>query len=217
VRPGSAQLGPPHDGPRLGAEVRLGELTEVVVVHVAASRDHDARVHIVRVVVGPDRREVEARQGLAVPDDRAPERVLAEDGLAEIVVDELRRRVFVHRDLFEHDLALLVKVGERRARQHLDHHLEGGVEVLVEEARVDQRVLFGGGRVGLAAHIVEDPRDIPGAVAVGAFEDEMFDEVRDAAELERLRARARGDPQPEGHRAHPFEALGGHAQAVVQR
>ena len=121
-----AQLGSPDDRPGLGAEVRLRELTEMVVVHVAAGRDHDPGVHVVRVVVGTDRREVEARQGLAVPDDGAPERMLAEDGLAEVVVDELGRRILVHGDLFEHDLALLVEVGEGRSHQHLDHHLEGG-------------------------------------------------------------------------------------------
>ena len=112
--------------------------------------------------------------------------MLAEDDLAEVVVDELGRRILVHGDLFEHDLTLLVKVGERRPHEHLDHHLERGVEVLVEEARIDQGVLLGRGRIGLAAHVVEDARDVPGAEAVGALEDEVFDEVRDAAELERF-------------------------------
>ena len=143
--------------------------------------------------------------------------MFAEDDFAEVVVDELGRRILVHGDLFEHDLALVIEVGEGRPREHLDDDLEGGVEVLVEKARVDQRVFLRGGRVGLAAHVVEDARDVPGAEAVGALEDEVLDEVRDAAELERLQPRAGGDPQPEGHRAHSFEALGGHPQAVVQR
>ena len=153
------------------------------MVDVAAGRDDDRGVHVVLRRGRRDGGDVEGAQGLAVADDGAPERVLAEDGLGEVVVDELRRRVLVHGDLFEHDLALLVEVGERGPRDHVGDDLEGLVEVLVEEARVDERVLLGGGRVELAAHLVEDAGDVPGRVVVRALEDQVLDEVRDAAEL----------------------------------
>ena len=187
------------------------------MVDVAAGGDHDARVHVVGVVVAAHGVEVERRQRLGVADDRPPERVLAEDDLAEVVVDELGRRVLVHRHLFEHDLALLVEVGERGPRDHLGDDLERLVEVLVQEPRVDQRVLLGGRRVGLGAHVVEDVRDVGRRVLVRALEDQVLDEVGDAAELDRLEPGAGGDPDPEGHRAHAVHALGGHSQAVVQR
>ena len=161
--PGALSSARTTTAPGSGRKCARGELAEVVVVDVAAGRDHDARVHVVGVVIAAHGVEVERGQRLAVADDGPPERVLAEDGLAEVVVDELGRRVLVHRDLFEHDLALLVEVGERGSRDHLGDDLERRVEVLVEEPRVDQRVLLGRGRVGLAAHVVEDAGDVPGA------------------------------------------------------
>ena len=50
-----------------------------------------------------DRRVADHRRAA---DDRPPERVPAEDGLAEHVEDLVLRIVLVHRDLLEHDLAL---------------------------------------------------------------------------------------------------------------
>jgi len=76
--------------------------------------------------------------------------VLPEDGLGEVVVDELGRRVLVERDLFEDDLTLGVEVGHERTHDHVGDHREGLVQVGVEEPRVDQRVLLGGGGVQLA-------------------------------------------------------------------
>ena len=138
------------------------------------------------VVVPAHRVEVQPGQRLVVPDDGPPERVLTEDDLAEVVVDELRRRVLVHRHFFEDDLSLLVEVDEARARDHLGEHLESGREILVEQARVDERVLLGGGRVRLGSQVVEDVRDLARRVLRRALEDEVLDEVGDAAELDRL-------------------------------
>ena len=47
----------------------------------------------------------------------------------------------------------------------------------VEEPRVDQGVLLGGGGVQLAAHLVEDAGDVPGGVIGRAFEDQVLDQV----------------------------------------
>ena len=90
----------------------------------------------------------------------------AEDGLGDQVVDELLRRVLVHRDLLEHDLALGVELVEERREDHLAHHVERRLEVVVGHARVDDRVLAGGRGVQLAAHPVEDLGDLERGVAV---------------------------------------------------
>ncbi len=117
------------------------------------------------VVVAHGRVVAQAAQRLGGADDLTSERVLPEHRLGEVVVDELRRRVFVERDLFEDDLALRVEVGHERSRDHVGHDGEGFVEMVVEEARVDERVLLGGRRVELAAHLVEDAGDVPRRVA----------------------------------------------------
>ena len=57
--------------------------------------------------------------------------MLAEHRLGEVVVDELRRRVFVHRHLFQDHLALGVQVGEGGPRDHLGKHGERPLEMLV--------------------------------------------------------------------------------------
>ena len=81
------------------------------------------------------------------------------------VVDELLRRVLVHRDLLEHDLALGLELVEERREDHVAHHVERRLEVDVGDARVDDRVLARGRRVQLAAEPVEDLGDLERAVA----------------------------------------------------
>ena len=89
-----------------------------------------------------------------------PERMVAEDGLGDQVVHEILRRVLVHRDLLEHDLALGVELVEQRREDHLAHHVERGLDVVVRHARVDERVLARRGGVQLAAEPVEDLGDL---------------------------------------------------------
>ena len=66
---------------------------------------------------------------------------MPEDRLGNEVVDELLRLVLVHRDLLEHDLALEVHLGEERRVDHVAHHVDRLVEVVVCDARVDGAVL----------------------------------------------------------------------------
>ena len=73
---------------------------------------------------------------------------------------ELLRRVLVHRDLLEHDLALGLELLEERREDHVAHHVERRLEVDVGHARVDERVLARRRRVELAAHPVEDLGDL---------------------------------------------------------
>ena len=91
----------------------------------------------------------------------------AEDRLPDQVVDELLRRVLVHRDLLEHDLALGVEVVEVRREDHVAHHVERGLDMAVGHAREDDGVLARGGGVQLAAEPVEDLGDLERVVAAG--------------------------------------------------
>ena len=128
--------------------------------------------------------------------------MVGEDGLREQVVHELLRRVLVHRDLLEHDLALLVDLGERRREDHVGHHLERRLDVMVGDARVDDGVLAGGRGVELGTHGVERLRDLLRVEAARALEQEVLDEVRDACALGALVTGADVDPEAERDGAH---------------
>jgi hypothetical protein len=140
---------------------RLGrELDDRVVIDRPGGRDHDRARHVAtRVELGDhvDRRVADDRRAA---DDRPPERVCAEDGLAEHVEHRVLRIVLVHRDLLEHDLALGVHVLERGAPHHVGHHIEGRGQVLIEHPRVDRGALLVGSGVELGAHAVEELIDL---------------------------------------------------------
>ena len=128
-------------------------------------------------------------------------------------MDEVLRVVVDHRDLLEHDLALRVDVGERRREDHVRHHVERDVEVVVGDARVDDGRLARGGRVELAAHRVEELGDLDGVVAFRPLEEQVLDEVRDAGLGDGLVARAGADPEADRGRANAFDPLGDHTLA----
>ena len=140
-----------------------------------------------------DRRVADHRRAA---DDRAAERVVAEDGLAQHVEHRVLRVVLVHGDLLEHDLALGVDVLERRPPDHVGHHVEGRRQVLVEHPRVDRGARLVGAGVELGAHAVEELVDLGRSVAGRALEEQVLEEVRQAGLRLRLTARARATKKP---------------------
>ena len=95
-------------------------------------------------------------------------------------MDELLRLVLVHRDLLKHDLALGIELGEGRPEDHLTHHVECRLQMLVGDAGVDDGVFPRSGGVQLPAERVEDLRDLLGRVGRSPFEEQVLDEVRNA-------------------------------------
>ena len=187
--PGPAPAPAPARSAVRVAERLRRQLDDRVVVDRAGRRDHDRARHVApRVELGDhvDRRVPDHRRAA---DDRAPERVRAEDGLAEHVEHRVLRVVLVHGDLLEHDLALGVHVLERGAPHHVGHHVEGRRQVLVEHPRVDRGALLVGAGVELGAHAVEELVDL-GRARSGR--------CRGTAGA---RGSARGRPPPPPHRA----------------
>jgi hypothetical protein len=142
--------------------------------------------------------------------------VAAEDRLVEDVVDLVRGLVLVHGDLLEHDLALRVDVRERRGQEHLGQQVERLVRVRVEEAGVELRRLLAGGGVRRGAHAVEHLGDLDGRVPLGALEQQVLQEVRDARLSGRLVTRSCSHPQPEGNRAHGGDDLRDYSDARIE-
>ena len=133
-------------------------------------------------------------------------------------MDEVLRGVLVHRDLLEHDLALGVHLRglELWLEQHVGHHVQRRLEVGVEDARIDDRVLLGGGGVQLAAQAVEDLGDLHRRVAGRALEQEVLDEMRDALLSAYLVPRSGSDPDADRDRPHRRDALRDNPLAPVQ-
>ena len=88
----------------------LDELDERVVVHRAGGRHHHVGGHVAGGVEGAQRIGPGRADDVGAADDGPPERMAAEDRLAEDVEDLVLRVVLVHGDLLEHDLALLLEL-----------------------------------------------------------------------------------------------------------
>ena len=86
--------------------------------------------------------------------------------------------------------------------------------MLVEEARVEVRRLLAGGGVDDGAEAVEELGDLDRRVALGALEQQVLEEVRDAGLRRRLVPRAGPHPEPERHRAHRGNGLGDDPEAA---
>ena len=180
----------------------LDELDERVVVDRAGGGDDDVGGHVAAGVEGrAARRRRAPADDVGAADDRAAQRMVAEDGLAEDVEDLVLRVVLVHRDLLEDDLALLRRARRRsnaRAPDHVGHDVEGALEVAVEHARVDRRRLLARAGVELGAHGVEELVDLQRPVARRAAEEHVLDQVAEARPRarprrpSRCRSRARG-------------------------
>ena len=205
----------PRAGP--GRRARARHRHQLVVVDRAGGGDHDPLGHVARRVKRGELLGGGRAHHLRASDHRAPERVRAEDGPAEQVEDPVLGVVLVHGDLLEDDLALGLQFAETRAKDHVGHHVEGPLEVAVQHSRVEGRGLLVGPRVHLRAHPVEDLVDLLRAEALGAAEEHVLDQMRDAGLLLPLGGRARGDPEAQRGRAHPGDALANDARARVER
>ena len=109
--------------------------------------------------------------------------MLGPDLRREEVVDDVVGRVLDHPDLLQdHRLLALQLLGvEERVQQDVGQEIDRERQVLVEHLHVEAGVLLGGEGVHLAAHRVHRAGDVLGAAGGGALEDEVLDQVGDAA------------------------------------
>ncbi len=177
------------------------------MVDVARGGEHDVGTDVRRPVEARDRPPADPRDHVGVADHRPADRMRPEHRLGGEVVDEVLRVVLDHRDLLEDHLALAVQVGERRPEDHVHHRVERRLEVVVRDPRVDDGRVPRRRGVQLAAHRVEELRDLQRVVALRALEHEVLDEVRQARLRVRLVARTDPHPEPECDRPHALDAL----------
>ena len=125
--------------PSGGLDVLTGELDDPLVLEVARCRDDDVGAGVAGPVIGIDVGDGDGADHLRLAEHAAAERMTAEHGGVEDVVDLVLRLVLVHGDLLEHDLALGVDLRIGRAEQHLGEEVERLIGVGVEEAGVEIR------------------------------------------------------------------------------
>ena len=111
--------------------------------------------------------------------DRPAQRGVTEQLRGERLVHGVRGIVVVHRDLFEHHVALGVHVLRRdqRAGHHVGQDVHGQRQVHVEHPRVIAGVLLGGERVHLAADRVHLRGDVQRGTPLGALEQQVLQVV----------------------------------------
>ena len=192
------------------------ELDDPLVVEVAGGADDDVGAGVAGLVVGVDVGDRDRGDHLGLAEHPATQRVVAEDGVGEDVVDAVLGLVLVHRDLLEHDVALGVDFGIGRRQQHFGEQVEDLVGVLVEEAGVEVGRLLAGRRVDRGAEPVEALGDLDRRVALGALEQQVLEEMRDPGLSRGLVPRAGANPEPERDRADRGNLLGHDPDARVQ-
>ena len=194
----------------------LGQLDDAAVLEVAGGADDDLRAGVATAAVALDVRDRDRGDHLGLAEHTAAERVGAEDGLGEDVVDPVLGLVVVHRDLLQHHLALGVDVGVGRGQQHLREQVEDLVGVLVEEARVQVRRLLAGGGVDRGAEAVEALGDLDRRVARRPLEQQVLEEMRDPSLGRGLVTGAGAHPEPERHGPDRGNLLGHDPDARAQ-
>jgi hypothetical protein len=136
---------------------------------------------------------VEAARGLAA------QWVLREERLEDERVHAVLGRVFVHVQLFEDDLplGLDVVVAERRLGEHVGEHVDAELDMRARQPRDVRRVLLRREGVHVAADTVDRLGDVTGRASVRSLEQQVLEEVGDAAQ--RLRLVTRSDADPHAH------------------
>src|SRR5438309_6263217 len=108
--------------------------------------------------------------------------MLRPDRLVEDIEHDVIRRVFMHRDLFEHDRTLGLDVirRQRRVLDEIADRSERQPEILAQRARVEAGELPRRERVDVAADRVERLRYLERAARRRPLEEQMLEEMRRA-------------------------------------
>ncbi len=213
----------PFGARRLGAaaqavEGRSNERHHGIVLEVSRCRNEHGLGDVALAVPGDERVALDPRHRRGVADRRVTEVRAAPERAREQVAEDVLRRVVVHADLFEHDVALFAQlgVGEERSQEHVGQNVDRERQMPVDDLRVEQRRLFIGRRVEVAADRVHLFGDRARTAAARPFEQHMLEEVRDATALRRLRRGADVGEDPDRYRTDVWHCFGEHAQAARQ-
>ena len=127
-------------------------------------------------------------------------------------------RVVVHRQFLEDHLALAVHivVAQRRPSEHVAKQFDAERRMTRRQPAVVRGVLLGREGIEVATATIDPTRQLLCGARVGALEQQVLEEVADAAEMVGLVTRADTDPDPGGHRQRARHAFGGHGEARIE-
>ena len=203
--------------PGLDRAEQLLELLDDVVADLAAEPDDGALRVVPAVEVAEERVARRRADGVLRADDVPAERLVAVQVALPDVADVAPRRVGVHVHLLDdHALLALDLVGvEARVAEHVDEDVERDIPGLRSALDVVPGELLARERVELAADRVDLRRDdARRRPPLGALEEHVLGEVRDAALVAALVPRTGGEHHEARHRLCVRHGGGEHARAV---
>ena len=206
--------------PRAASEPKASPTMSLTcgVLEIAGGRHDHVRRHVRAAEIVAQRVAGEGLDRLLRAEDGPAERMPFPEMLREELVHEIVGRVLDHLDLFEDHLLLAADffLDKRRAHHDVRQQVDGERQVLVEHFDVVAGVLLRGERVELSADRVDRLRDVFGRPGVGAFEEHVLDEMRDAALRVRLVPRPARQPHADRHRADLRHRLGDEPETIVE-
>ena len=133
-------------------------------------------------------------------------------------MDQILRIVLVHLDLFEDHLFFLgnIRVDESRSQNQVREHIERNRQVLIEHLGIEASHFLGRKGVEHSANRVHRLRDSFGCPPLGALEDHVLNEMREAVILRRFTARSRSQPDAHRDRTHVRHLLRDDYESVRQ-
>ena len=161
---------------------------------------------------------VESANGFRGAENGTAKRMLGPKAARKNVVKEILGVVHVHLDFFEDDLAFLAYVVgiELGTENEIGDDVKGDGEMFVEDFGVEANLLFRGESIEHAADRIHFTGDGFRGAALGAFENHVLDEMREAVFFRRFAARAVADPNADGDRTDVGHRLGDDHEAIAE-
>ena len=210
ARPTAGQS-PLLERPAPAAQPRPEQLGQLVVIDVPDRGDDQVVGSVVRIPVGAHILDAQRVHGLLGAADGAAEGGLGAEHVGEEgLVAHIGRIVLGHGELLEDDLPLGGQglLLQQARRDHVREDVHGHRHIGGTDPAVVEGVLLRGDGVGIAADLVEGRGDVHRGAPLGAFEQEVLENMRRPGMLGTLVARSDGQPEPDGRAAHAAIGLG---------
>ena len=199
-------------------EILARQIDQFLVIQIARGGDQNIRRRVIALIIIVDHGAIERAHRVLGADDGLAERMVFIEIAGEDVVEQVLGIVHFHLQLFEDDALFLfdVRFPKQRIAHHVGQDVEGQRQMLVQDLGVVTDHLLGGERVEAAADGIHRARDVFGRAVLGALEEHVLDEMRDAVLGGSFAARAGLDPDTERHTAHVRHLLTDDTHSVFQ-
>src|SRR6266404_2908868 len=194
----------------------LNAADNVVMLAVTGDRYDRIGGHVLLLLETEEPATVHAIERFDCARERTTERMSGPKRLGEEFVHVMIGLVAIHQQLFLDHATFLGDLGGREAgvQIHVREYVEQGVEMLVARLRVVAGGLLTRKGIEVTAHPFDGLADLLGAAAVGAFEEQMLDEMRSAAQAGGFIAATHAHPYAERNAVHIRHLGRGNAHAA---